>query len=68
MGRLVATRASEDEAMTYDEWLEIGMRQGWCDVVRCWTHETVLTEAEFVAAYDGNEVCVQIVRLNPDST
>jgi hypothetical protein len=54
--------------MTFQEWLEVGIRLGWCSEPVCNTHDgppsTREEDEEWEAGYDP---CVPAVRLYPDA-
>lgn len=53
--------------LTFDEWLEYGIEQGWCGPAVCYTHDglpmTFEEEDEFDGGYDP---CIHIIRLYED--
>lgn len=53
--------------MTFDEWLEIGLRNGYCSPTVCSTHDALpMTEEEDAEWEDGGDPCCHVVRLYPD--
>lgn len=54
--------------LTYNQWLAIGIEQGWCGPAVCSTHDgipmTVPEEEEFER---GDDPCIHIVRLYEDN-
>lgn len=50
--------------MTFDEWIQEGMRNGWCGVPVCETHDGLpMTKQEEDSVWDGDDPCVHILRL-----
>ena len=53
--------------MTFEEWMEFGITQGWCGPPVCETHDGLpLSEAEEEVFYNGDDPCVHIIRLYAD--
>ena len=54
--------------LTYNQWIAIGIEQGWCGPAVCYTHDglptTVPEEEDFE---DGGDPCIHIVRLYSDN-
>lgn len=54
--------------LTYDQWLNIGIEQGWCGPSVCSVHDgvptTIFEDSEFD---DGGEPCVFVIRLYEDA-
>lgn len=50
--------------MSYEEWIELGMKEGWCGPPVCSTHDGVpMSEDEEVDFDDGGDPCIHIVRM-----
>lgn len=51
--------------MSYEEWIALGMEEGWCGPPVCHTHDGLpITEEEEVQLYDeGDDICIHIVRM-----
>jgi len=50
--------------MTFDEWLQYGLTQGWCGPSVCETHDGVpMSESEIDEYNDGGDPCIHIIRL-----
>jgi hypothetical protein len=50
--------------MTFDEWLQYGLTQGWCGPSICETHDGMPMTIEEEDAYEGGEdPCIHILRL-----
>lgn len=50
--------------MEYREWIELGMTNGWCGPVVCYTHDGMpSSEHEDDAYYEGDDICLHIVRM-----
>ena len=53
--------------MIFDEWMEFGIKQGWCGPPVCETHDGLpLSAVEEEVFYNGDDPCVHIVRLYED--
>lgn len=49
--------------MTFDQWLKIGLAEGWCGPAVCYTHHGLpLSDAE-AEQFDTDEPCIHIIRL-----
>lgn len=50
--------------ISYDQWLEIGLRSGWVSPPICETHDgpptSITEEAEFI---DGSDPCLFVMRV-----
>jgi len=50
--------------LSFDEWMEIGLRQGWTTPPLCYTHDGLpTTPNEDQAFEDGDDICIRIMRL-----
>jgi len=55
--------------MTFDEWIAVGMAQGWCGPPCCVPHDGIgTTEAEDTDYEDGGDPCYHVIRLYEDDT
>ena len=53
--------------MTPDEWLRIGVQNGWCSPIVCATHDGLpSTEEEDIEAEDGDP-CIPVIRPYEDA-
>jgi len=53
--------------MTFDEWLQYGLTQGWCGPTICEAHDGVpMSQVEIDAYEDGEDPCLHILRLYED--
>ena len=53
--------------MTPDEWLRIGVQNGWCSPPVCATHDGVpSTEKEDTDFDEGDDPCVFVIRVYED--
>lgn len=53
--------------MSFDEWMSIGIRRGWCGPPVCYTHDGLPTAfAEDEEFEEGSDPCLHIVRLYED--
>jgi hypothetical protein len=54
--------------MSYEDWLKVGLLQGWCGPSVCSTHDGVPTSLEEDDAYDdGEDPCIHVLRLYEDA-
>ena len=54
--------------MTFDEWLQYGLTQGWCGPTVCSIHDGLPTTSEEDWGFDqGADPCIHIVRLYEDA-
>lgn len=54
--------------ISFDVWMEIGIRKGWAGAPVCYTHDGLpTTEAEDEAWVEGDDPCLHIVRLYSDA-
>ena len=56
----------DDEAVTYDRWLAIGLKMGWCGPSVCLTHDGAPTSAAEDEEFEQGDPCVHILRLYTD--
>lgn len=50
--------------MTQDEWIDLGVEQGWCSQPVCATHDGVPNTFDEDAEWDeGGDPCQHVVRL-----
>lgn len=50
--------------MTFDEWLEHGIAEGWCGPQVCYTHDGLpMTLLEEDDMWTGHEPCLTILRI-----
>ncbi len=55
---------TDEELMHYWEWIDTGIKNGWCSEVHCGTHEaTPMTEDEETEWEEGYDPCLFIIRL-----
>lgn len=54
--------------MSFDEWLKIGMDNGWCGPTICYTHDGLpMSEEEWLEEEaNGEPPCMHIIRLYED--
>lgn len=53
----------EDIQMTFDQWLKIGLAEGWCGPAVCYTHDGLpMSDAE-ADQFEENDPCLHIIRL-----
>ena len=52
--------------MTHEEWLRLGLANGWCGPAVCYTHDGIpMSEAE-ESEFVDYDFCIHIVRLYED--
>lgn len=62
-----ARNAASDEPMTFDQWLDHGMNQGWCGPAVCETHDGLpASDSEVSQFEEGFDPCLHVLRLYPD--
>jgi len=49
---------------TLDDWLKIGTANGYCDEPTCDIHDSVMTEDDADAYFDGADNCIWVTRLH----
>lgn len=52
---------------TFDEWLQIGLTNGWCGPAVCAIHDGLPTSAAEDAELDESDPCVHVIRLYEDA-
>jgi len=53
--------------MEFSEWMEYGIKNGWCGPPVCETHDGVPLSAEEDDEFmEGNDPCIHVVRMYPD--
>jgi hypothetical protein len=52
--------------VTYDRWIAIGLKMGWCGPAVCATHDGLPTTAEEDDEMAEGDPCVHILRLYSD--
>lgn len=54
--------------MTFDEWIEAGLREGFCGPPVCHTHDGLpMSNEEDDSWNDGEDPCIHIIRLYLDA-
>lgn len=54
--------------MTFDEWIEAGLEQGFCGPPVCHTHDGLpMSNQEDDSWNDGKDPCIHIIRLYLDA-
>ena len=50
--------------MTFDEWMTLGIQNGWCSHIVCETHDGLpITPDEELEWEQGNDPCMSAVRI-----
>lgn len=53
--------------MEFDEWMKIGIENGWCGPAVCYTHDGLPTsELDDEEWENGGDPCIHIIRLYED--
>lgn len=53
--------------MTFDEWLALGVSNGWVSGPRCATHDGIVSSDDEEALFDaGQDPCQHLLRLWPN--
>ena len=52
--------------LTYNQWIAIGIEQGWCGPAVCYTHDGLPTTADEDDEFQEADPCIYIVRLYED--
>jgi hypothetical protein len=54
----------EDVQPTFQQWLDLGVKLGYCEEIHCMAHEgPVLTEEEDKIFIEGCDPCVPLIRV-----
>lgn len=49
---------------SFDEWIQEGIKQGWCGPPVCYTHDSFpISEQEDEEFGDGGDPCMHMIRL-----
>ncbi len=51
----------------FADWLDIGIREGFCSIVTCAQHGSLFTEDEAEQFEEGEDPCIHVVRINTGS-
>ena len=54
--------------MTFDEWLAVGVEQGWVSLPVCQTHEGSPMTNEEMELWEDSDPCIHILRIWSDDT
>ena len=60
-------KCCKPKPLAFDEWLQIGLTNGWTGPSVCVTHDGLPTSAEEDAELDELDPCIHILRLYEDS-
>ena len=52
--------------MDFEEWIRIGIENGWAGAPVCYTHDGLPTTAEEDEEFETGDPCIHIVRLYDD--
>lgn len=57
------------DEMSYNEWIAIGINNGWCGPAVCYTHDglPLTIDEENELWEEGHDPCIHIVRLYEDN-
>jgi hypothetical protein len=53
--------------MTYDEWIALGIANGWIGPAVCYTHDGLPTSAAEDDEFEMGDPCIHILRLYDDA-
>lgn len=53
--------------MDFDEWIEVGIQNGWCGPAVCYTHDGLPTSALEDEEWEDTDPCIHIVRMYESS-
>lgn len=52
--------------MEFDEWMELGIKLGFCGPAVCYTHDGLPTSETEDAEFEESDPCIHIIRLYED--
>lgn len=52
--------------LTYNQWIAIGIEQGWCGPAVCYTHDGLPLTIDEEEDFEERDPCIHIVRLYED--
>lgn len=53
---------------SFDNWIKIGLKKGWCGPAVCYTHDSFPISLEEDNEFEeGNDPCMHMIRLYEDS-
>lgn len=52
--------------MEFEEWLQIGLSQGFCGPAICYTHDGLPTTVAEDDEFENGDPCIHIIRLYED--
>lgn len=50
----------------FDEWMQYGIKKGWCGPPVCYTHDGLPMADEEMSSDDIDDFCIHIVRMYED--
>jgi hypothetical protein len=53
-------------SMTYEEWCQLGMAEGWVGPAVCYTHDGLPTTEAEDAEFGEGDPCIHVMRLYSD--
>lgn len=56
-----------DSAISFEEWISIGIKEGWCGPPVCSTHDGIPTTEAEDEEFEMSDPCVHIIRLYEDA-
>jgi hypothetical protein len=58
-----------NDDLDFEEWLQIGISNGWCGPTVCYTHDGLpMSEDEDEQFSNGEDPCMHIIRMYDDRT
>lgn len=58
---------NSEDAVSFDSWIELGVKRGWCGPPVCYTHDGLPTSDIEDEEFEHGDPCLHIVRLYHDS-
>lgn len=52
--------------MDFEEWLKIGIQEGWCGPAICYTHDGLPLSLEEDQLFEESDPCIHVIRLYDD--
>ena len=54
--------------MDFEDWIEVGIHNGWCGPVVCYTHDGLPTSNAEDEEWEDSDPCIHIVRMYDSSS
>jgi hypothetical protein len=49
--------------LTAEEWIEYGLKNGWCGPPVCYTHDALPTSADEDEEFEDGDPCITVIRM-----